>query len=99
MLRAVFVRTLKPGVTYDEFKAAWMPEGMTGRYPVKAWLSRNIANDRQVITIFELDVAVGDLTTTVAALVRPDAKDRVAELVESTQLEAVFEDVFDQTSL
>lgn len=25
MLRAVFVRTLKPGVTYEQFKDAWVP--------------------------------------------------------------------------
>jgi len=27
MLRAVAVRTLKPGVNYAEFKDAWVPEG------------------------------------------------------------------------
>jgi len=27
MLRAVFVRTLTPGVSYAEFKDAWAPEG------------------------------------------------------------------------
>jgi len=30
MLRAVFVRTLKAGVTYEQFKEAWVPEDMDG---------------------------------------------------------------------
>jgi len=46
MLRAVFVRTLKPGVTYEQFKDAWVPEGLSGSYPAKARVARNVANDR-----------------------------------------------------
>ncbi len=46
MLRAVFVRTLKPGVTYEQFKEAWVPEDIGGDYPVKTRVSRNISNDR-----------------------------------------------------
>ena len=33
------------------------------------------------------------------ALIRPDARERLAEIVETTQLEGVFEDVFDEGSL
>lgn len=32
-LRAVFVRILKPEVTYEQFKEAWAPEGLKGNYP------------------------------------------------------------------
>ncbi len=63
MLRAVFVRTLKPGVTYEQFKEAWVPEGLKGDYPAKARLARNQANDRQVITILELDVTASEFKT------------------------------------
>ena len=51
MLRAVFVRTLKAGVTYERFKDAWVPEEVDGGYPAKVSVSRNVANDRQVITV------------------------------------------------
>lgn len=99
MLRAVFVRTLKPGVTYDQFKAAWLPEGTAGDYPARTWVSRNIANDRQVITIVEFDVPVAEIPTTIASLIRRDARDRLSEIIETSELEAVFEDVFDETTL
>ena len=70
MLRAVFARTLKPGVTYEQFKDAWVPEGMEGAYPARARVARNLADDRQVITIIELDVPADELKASSASLVR-----------------------------
>jgi hypothetical protein len=99
MLRAVFVRTLKPGVTYEQFKQAWVPEGLVGRYPATARVARSVANERQVITIIEGDVQVADFKAASAALTRPDALARLAEIVEATQLEGVYEDIFDEVSL
>ena len=72
MLCAVFVRTLKPGVTYEQFKDAWVPEGLSGSYPAKARVARNVANDRQVITIIEIDVAPAEFRSASASLTRPD---------------------------
>lgn len=99
MLRAVFVRTLKPGVTYEQFKDAWLPEGLQGSYPTTARVARNLADDRQVITIIELDVPAAEFTTASASLTHPDSLRRLERIVESTQLQAVYEDVFDETSL
>lgn len=99
MLRAVFVRTLKPGVTYEQFKQAWVPEGLTGRYPATARVARNLANERQVITIIELDVPAAEFKAASAALTRPDALARLAEIIETTQLEGMYEDIFDEVSL
>src|SRR6266567_72606 len=73
MLRAVFVRTLKPGVTYEQFKDAWVPEGLSGSYPAKARVARNVANDRQVITIIEIDVPPAEFRSASASLTRPDS--------------------------
>lgn len=56
MLHAVIVRTLRPGVTYEQCRDAWMPERVEGRYPARTSVGRNVSNDRQVITILELDV-------------------------------------------
>ena len=99
MLRAVFARTLKPGVTYEQFKAAWVPEGIDGAYPARARVARNVANDRQVITIIELDVPAAEFKAASASLTRPDAIQRLAEIVDTTELEGVHEDVFDESSL
>lgn len=99
MLRAVFARTLKPGVTYEQFEDAWVPEGMEAAYPARVRVARNVANDRQVITIIELDVLAAEFKAASASLTRPDAIQRLAEIVDTTELEGVYEDVFDETSL
>ncbi len=99
MLRAVFVRTLKPGVTYKEFKDAWVPEDLDGDYPVQASVSRNAANDRQVITILESDVSIEEFTAMTPSLIRPDSHRRLSEIVETTELEGVYSEVFDNESL
>ena len=99
MLRAVFIRTLKPGVTYEQFKDAWVPEGTNGDYPVKVSVGRNVANDRQVITILELDVSPAGFKAASASLTRPDALQRLEEIVETTELQAVYEEVFNEASL
>lgn len=99
MLRAVFVRTLKPGVTYEQFKDAWLPEGLGDRYPTTARVARNVADDRQVITIIELNVSAAEFKTASGSLTHPDSLQRLEKIVESTQLQAVYEDVFDEVSL
>src|SRR5579883_3538771 len=54
MLRAVFVRTLKPGVTDEEFIQAWMPEGLdTSSYPSAVSVSHSLTEERRIISIFE----------------------------------------------
>jgi len=55
-------------------------------------VARNVANDRQVITIIELDVPAGEVKAAIASLTLPDALARLAEIVETTQLEGVYED-------
>ncbi|MFB6726636.1 hypothetical protein ACFCV3_41085 [Kribbella sp. NPDC056345] len=93
MLRAVFARTLKPGVTDDEFIQAWLPPGLTqDSYPSGVSISHNITHQRQIISIFEVDTTPQDFPEILASLVHPDSAARLAEIVESTQLEAVFED-------
>ena len=99
MLRAVFARTLKAGVSYDQFKDAWLPEGLEGSYPAKARVARNLGNDRQVITIIELDVPAAELEAAFVSLTHPDSRQRLDEIVETTELQGVYEDVFDETSL
>jgi hypothetical protein len=99
MLRAVFVRTLKPGVSYEQFLAAWAPEGGGGAYPASVSVSRSATDDRQVITILELDISVGQFSSVAGSLTRSDALDRLTEVVESTQLEGLYEQVFDTSDV
>jgi len=98
MLHAVFVRTLRPGVTYEQFKDAWLPEHVEGHYPARTSVGRNVSNDRQVITILELDVSSDEFVAVAGSLTRPDAPGRLDEIVATTELEGVYEDVFGPAS-
>jgi hypothetical protein len=98
MLHAVFVRTLRPGVTYEQFRDAWLPERVEGRYPARTSVGRNVSNDRQVITILELDVAADEFAAVAGSLTRPDAAARLEEIVATTELAGVWEDVFGPAS-
>jgi hypothetical protein len=94
MLCAVFVRTLKPGVTFEEFRAAWVPEPRGGEYPARVRIGRNVANQRQVITILELDASPESFQGIAKELTRSDALARLSAIVESTELQGIYEDVF-----
>lgn len=95
MLRAVFVRTLKPGISYEEFIDAWVPEEFAVDYPATFSVSRNAADERQVLTILELDIGPAQFNQVVYSLTRPDALPRLTELVASTELEGIFEHLVD----
>ncbi len=98
MLHAVFARTLKPGVTYEQFRDAWMPERVDDDYPARTSVGRSVSNDRQVITIVELDMSVEEFGAIAASLTRPDALERLGEIVETTELEGLYQEVFEPTS-
>jgi len=69
-----------------------------GRYPARASVGRNVSNDRQVITILELDVAAEEFAAVAGSLTRPDAVARLEEIVAATELQGVWEDVFGPAS-
>jgi hypothetical protein len=98
MLRAVFVRTLKPGVTYEQFRDAWAPEN-GGDYPATVSVSRSTTNDRQVLTILELDIAPDQFASVAGSLTRPGALQRLAGIVESTELEGIYEQIFNNAGI
>jgi hypothetical protein len=98
MLRAVFARTLRPGVTYEQFKDAWVPGQDAGPYPARASIGRDLREDRKVVTIVELDVTPEQFPSIAPTLFRPDAAERIAELVASTELEGVYEHVMDDSA-
>lgn len=88
MLRAVLVRTLKEGVTYEQRKGAWVPEGVDAGYPARTCVGRNVSDERQVITVLELDTSIEDFEAIRGSLTRPDARGRLGAIVETTELGA-----------
>ncbi len=61
-------------------------------------VGRGVDDPRQVLTIMELDVTMDQFVAIAPSLTRPDALDNVRDLVESTELEGVYEGVFDPAS-
>jgi hypothetical protein len=57
-----------------------------------------VGADRQVITILELDIPMTEFKAVSASLTHPDALKRLGAIVETTQLEGFYEDVFEETS-
>lgn len=91
MLRAVYVRKLKPDVTIHQFVESWMPEQHTRiSYPAAVSIAQSLTNPREVISVFDVDVEASHFADVVPDLVHPDSEARLASIVESTQLEGVF---------
>jgi hypothetical protein len=91
VLRAVYVRKLKPDITIDQFVESWMPEQHTRlSYPAAVSIAQSLTNPRQVISVFDVDVEASRFAEVLPGIVHPDSEARLASIVESTQLEGVF---------
>jgi hypothetical protein len=91
VLRAVYIRKLKPDITIDQFVESWMPEQHTRlSYPAAVSIAQSLTNPRQVISVFDVDVEASRFADVLPGLVHPDSEARLASIVESTQLEGVF---------
>jgi hypothetical protein len=91
VLRAVYVRTLNPGVTDEQFVNAWMPEQHTrSSYPAAVTIARAVANPSQVLSVFDINVDPARFNDVLHDLVHPDSEATLAAIVESTQLEGLF---------
>jgi hypothetical protein len=91
VLRAVYVRKLKPDITIDQFVESWMPEQHTRlSYPAAVSIAQSLTNPRQVISVFDVEVEASRFAEVLPGIVHPDSEARLASIVESTQLEGVF---------
>ena len=92
MLRAVYVRTLKEGVTDDDYIAAWMPDDIDrDDYPARVSISHSNTNERQTVTTLEFEANPDAPLDAIGPLVHPDWRERVAAVVETTELESITE--------
>ena len=93
MLRAVYVRTLKDGVTDEEYLDAWMPEGVSREdYPARVSVAHSTVAERDTVTVLEFEGDPEHVLDALAALVRPDWRDRVSAVIEGTDVETIYVD-------
>ncbi len=100
MFIAVFVRRLRQGKTYEDFVEAWYPDegfGFGGRGPITA---RSLSDEREILTIGFVDLPDrASLEQASERIAEQEARrhDRLEQVVESTTLRAIYEqlDEFD----
>lgn len=92
MIIAVFSRVLRPGVGIADLVEAWRPEA-DGEYPAGVEMGVDPTNDRRVVTIIRFDGDMSQFGQAMPRLVHPDSLQRLENLVESTELQAVYEAV------
>jgi len=103
MFVAVFVRRLREGKTYEDFLDAWYPDkgfGFDGRGPITA---RSLTDERELLTIGFVDLPDREsVDEAMARLAEQESvrHDRIDEVIESTSLRALYEqlDEFDFSS-
>lgn len=90
MIVAVFARRVRPGVSVDDFVAAWAPDNGQP-YPAGVEVGVDPADDCRILTIIRFDGDMQAFQAAMPRLIHPKSHQRLAELVESTELESVYE--------
>lgn len=91
MIIACYARTLRSGKTLDDFVAAWMPPDHTpANYPASCRIAVDPADDRRILSVFEVDAPAESLPDVLPTLVHPDSEQRLAEVVSDTELAGVY---------
>ena len=93
MLCALSSRKLKAGA-WEDFRRAWEPQD--GRFPegfVRAYHVRSIDDPNHVVSFGLLEGSASDVESVRASIgeVEEDRQQRMAEFVEATQLDGLFE--------
>ncbi len=94
MFVTVLVRRLKQGKTYEDFLQAWYPDkgfGFPGHGP---FLARNINDPNEILAYGLVDLPDrASLDRELARVIQQEAvrHDRIADVIESTSVRAVFE--------
>jgi hypothetical protein len=87
---AVFARRIRPGVSVDDFVTAWAPDNGQP-YPADVEVGLDPADNRRILTIIRFDGDMQAFQAAMPRLIHPESHQRLAELVESTELESVYE--------
>lgn len=101
MLVVVFRRRLREGKAYEDFHEAWLPEeGSLAEHfgiPGRIVNARRLDDEREILSIGLLDIEAGELGPLLERVAEGEQRrhDRIAEVIESTELRAFYEVVFD----
>jgi hypothetical protein len=96
MVLAVFVRRLREGKTYDDFRAAWLAEKGFG-VPTRVVSGQRLDDDREIITIGFVDVDPEDLAAGMEGVADQEQvrHDRIDEVIEPEMTRVFYAQVGD----
>jgi hypothetical protein len=91
MVGVVFVRRLREGKSYNDFRDAWYPEAGFG-VPSRVLSGPGLFDEREVVTVGFVDADANELEALGARVAAQEAKrhDRIAEVVERTEVRTFF---------
>ncbi|MDX2225784.1 MAG: hypothetical protein SFY92_01590 [Verrucomicrobiae bacterium] len=100
MLISILIRRLRPGVTFEQFQAAWMADPGHFGTTIKVTHARRIDDDREVVSYAVMDMSRDDLHK---ILNRTEAgertrHDRIDGMIESTVIKGIYE-ILDEVDL
>ena len=92
MMCALLVRRLKPGATYEEFRAAWRPEEGYG-FPVRVVNARSLEDPREIVSVGFVDVPADEAKNVLAQFAESEARrhERIAHVIEATVHKGLYE--------
>ena len=96
MVLAVFVRRLREGKTYEDFRAAWMAEKGFG-VPTRVVTGQRLDDDREIITIGFVDIEPEALAAGAAGVADQEQvrHDRIDEVIEPEMTRTFYVQVGD----
>jgi|KBSMisStaDraftv2_1062788.scaffolds.fasta_scaffold931377_2 hypothetical protein len=102
MILSVLVRRLRPGVSFEEFKAAWLAEADHFGFPIEVSHAQKLGDDREIVSYSLIDASRDDvlavLATPKVAAGEAERHNRIDALIESAVVSGLYE-VIDTTTL
>ncbi len=102
MILSILVRRLRPGVTFEQFKAAWLAEADHFGMPITVSHAQRIDDDREIVSYSLIDASLSDVMNVLAvpSVVTGEQQrhDRIEQVIESTVAKGLYE-VVDSTTL
>ena len=98
MLYSIVLRTLKEGVTLEEFRDAWLPDAVEAGTSYRVVNARNVKNPREIVSIGMIDLAADQIDRFAALTAQHNQRrhERIQPLIEGErQFLGVFEVIGD----
>lgn len=90
-LISIFIRRIKPDKTYEDFRKAWYPDKGFG-IPVRVINSVNSNDEKEIFSIGLMKLPEDKIEETLKQINNQESirHNRIADVIESTQVKGIF---------